>query len=90
MFLDFDVKYQSPEFIVPEAKHYDKEEIITAFQNSVERLQHVRSNISLIEMINLPPFGEVTKLEILHFVLYHTERHVHQLKNIIHILQSKN
>jgi hypothetical protein len=90
MFLDFDIKYQSPQFIVPEEKEYNKEEIITAFQNSVERLQHVRNNINLSEMINLPPFGEVTKLEILHFVLYHTKRHIHQLKNIIHILQLKN
>ena len=32
---------------------------------------------------NLPVFGEITKLELLHFVLYHTQRHIHQLKKIL-------
>ncbi len=90
MFLDFDIKYKSPQFIVPEEKNYNKEEVIAAFQQSIERLQKIRDEINLSDIISLPPFGEVTKLELLHFVLYHTKRHVHQLKNIIHVLQSKN
>ena len=90
VFLDFDIKYKSPEFIVPEEKHYNKEEIIAALQQSIERLQIIRDEINLSEIISLPLFGEVTKLELLHFVLYHTKRHLHQLKNILHVLQSKN
>jgi uncharacterized damage-inducible protein DinB len=90
MFLDFDVKYKSPEFIVPEEKNYNKGEIIAALQQSIERLQKIRDEINLSEIISLPPFGEVTKLELLHFVLYHTKRHVHQLKNMLYVLQSKN
>jgi DinB superfamily len=88
MFLDFDIKYKSPQFIVPEEKDYNKEEIVEALKKSIERLQIIRDEIDLSEIISLPPFGEVTKLELLHFVLYHTKRHVHQLKNIIHVLQS--
>ena len=90
MFLDFNIKYQSPKFIVPEEEDYNKEEIIAALKKSIERLRDVREKINLSEIISLPPFGEVTKLELLHFVLYHTTRHIHQLKNILHILQSKN
>jgi uncharacterized damage-inducible protein DinB len=90
MFLDFDIKYKSPEFIVPEERAYDKEEVIAALKKSIERMQYERVKIELSEIINLPPFGKVTKLELLHFVLYHTTRHVHQLKNMIHILNSKN
>jgi hypothetical protein len=90
MFLDFDIKYKSPQFIVPEEGEYNKEEIIEALQRSIDRLKHTRERIDLSEIISLPPFGEVTKFEILHFVLYHTTRHVHQLKNMINILHSKN
>jgi hypothetical protein len=90
MFLDFNIKYESPQFIVPEEGSHDKEEIIVALKKSIERLRDVREKINLSEIISLPPFGEVTKLELLHFVLYHTTRHIHQLKNILNILQSEN
>ncbi len=90
MFLDFDIKYKSPQFIVPEEGEYNKEEITEALEKSINRLKHVRETIDLSEIISLPPFGEVTKLEILHFVLFHTTRHVHQLKNMINILEHKN
>jgi uncharacterized damage-inducible protein DinB len=90
MFLDFDIKYKSPEFIVPEDKAYNKEEVISALEKSIARMQDERAKIELSEIIDLPSFGKVTKLELLHFVLYHTTRHVHQLKNMLHILNSKN
>jgi hypothetical protein len=83
MFLDFDAKYQSPEFIVPEERMYNKEEVVTALKKSIEQLQQLRSKTKLDEMISLPTFGEITKLELLHFVLYHTQRHIHQLRNIL-------
>lgn len=88
IFLDFNVKYQSPEFIVPEKGSYDKEEIIEALKRSIERLQDLRLKKNLSEIISLPIFGEVTKLELLHFVLYHTQRHIHQLKKIIKALKN--
>ncbi|MEP6467411.1 MAG: DinB family protein [Parafilimonas sp.] len=83
MFLDFEAKYQSPAFIVPEEGNYNKDEIIDALKKSVQRLQQLRTETNLTELINLPAFGEITKLELLHFVLYHTQRHIYQLKNII-------
>ena len=87
MFLDFTVKFQSPEFIIPENIEYNKEAVIAAFKKSIEQLQNTRTKVNLIEIIKLPVFGEVTKLEILHFVLYHTQRHNHQLKKIIKVLK---
>ncbi|MEP6926723.1 MAG: DinB family protein [Ginsengibacter sp.] len=83
MFLDFTTKYQSPEFIVPEKGNYNKETVIEKFKKSIDQLQDTRTEVNLSEIINLPIFGEVTKLELLHFVLYHTQRHHHQLKRII-------
>ena len=89
VFLDFDAKYQSPEFIVPEKGYYNKEEIIEGLKKSIEQLQDMRMEKDLSEIISLPIFGEVTKLELLHFVLYHTQRHIHQLKKILKAIKEK-
>ena len=89
MFLDFTVKFQSPEFIIPENIEYNKEAVIAALKKSIGQLQAACTKVNLIEIIDLPVFGEITKLELLHFVLYHTQRHNHQLKKIIKTLQQK-
>jgi hypothetical protein len=90
MFLDFNTKFQSPEFIIPENTRYNKEAVIATFKKSIDQLRAARTKVNLIEIINLPVFGETTKLELLHFVLYHTQRHIHQLKKILKALQQKN
>lgn len=87
MFLDFTVKFQSPAFIVPEEKSYSKTSVTDALRISVEQLKEYREKANLVEIINLPVFGEITKLELLHFVLYHTQRHVHQLKGMMKTLE---
>jgi len=83
MFLDFTVKFKSPAFIVPEKGDHNKAETINALKASIESLQIKRNETDLSEIISLPAFGEITKLELLHFVLYHTQRHINQLKNIL-------
>jgi len=90
MFLNFETKFKSPEFIVPENKQYDKEAVVAALNASIEQLKEAAIKVNLAEIINLPVFGEITKLELLHFVLYHTQRHIHQLKGILKALQEKN
>ncbi len=86
MFLDFTIKFQSPEFIIPEKNIYQKEILIAHLKKSIEHLRVTAVTCDLSEVINLPAFGEITKVEILHFVLYHTQRHIHQLKNILEAL----
>lgn len=89
MFLDFDAKYKSPEFIVPEKKNYDHDEVIKVLKSSIDQLKALRSKADLVEIIDLPIFGQVTKLELLYFVLYHTQRHIHQLNKMLAALKSK-
>ncbi len=86
-FLDFTVKFNSPEFILPAEKNYQKEKVVADLQHSIDLLSKARGRVDLTEMINVPIFGETTKLELLYFVLYHTQRHIHQLKNILKSLQ---
>jgi hypothetical protein len=89
-FLDFTIKFNSPDFIVPEKKEYQKRAVVEQLENSIEQLKQLRQTTNLSEIISLPVFGEITKLELLYFVLYHTQRHLHQLKNILRILSQKN
>jgi len=85
IFLDFTAKFQSPEFILPTKKTYQKEEVIEKLKKSIEQLDDVRNKVNLSEIISLPAFGEITKLELLYFVLYHTQRHIRQLRNILRL-----
>lgn len=83
IFLDFTTKLKSPEFILPPDTWRHKEEVVRDFMQSIEQLKEKRNHINLSEAISHHTFGEITKLELLYFVLYHTERHLHQLKNIL-------
>lgn len=87
MFLDFEAKYQSPEFIIPEKKMYDKDDVVKSLKQSIDSLKDKRNKVNLVEIIALPIFGEITKLELLYFVLYHTQRHIHQLKKMLAALK---
>jgi hypothetical protein len=82
-FLNFSIKFKSPAFIVPAEDQYKKESVIAALKKSNDQLKENAVRVNTAETINLPAFGEITKLELLYFVLYHTKRHIHQLKNIM-------
>ena len=82
MFLDFQTKYQSPDFIVPSKNIYDPELLLKELQASMQLIRDRMYEDDLDELINHPAFGDISKFEILHFVLYHTQRHVRQMKEI--------
>jgi len=88
-FLDFTIKMQSPEFIIPEDIIYDKQAVITELKSAFAQLKASAGNTRLNEMVTGLPLGDITKLEILHFVLHHTQRHLHQMKKIYAALISK-
>jgi len=88
-FLDFDKKLKSPEFILPTQDIYQKKSVINDLETSITQLKELSRRAKLFEMISHPIFGEVTKLELLHFVIYHTQRHIHQLKNIFAIYNTE-
>jgi hypothetical protein len=82
IFLDFTSKLKSPKFILPTRNSYSKEIVVADLKNSIEQIKKLSNTINLSEIVTHRVFGEITKFEILHFVVYHTERHIHQLKNI--------
>lgn len=88
-FLDLSTKMKSPDFIVPEDVPYEKEASIAALKNSFLQLKESSVYASLPDLVTGLPLGDITKLEILHFVLYHTLRHTQQMKKICDALKNK-
>lgn len=89
VFLDYKTKFKSPGFILPTRQTYEKETLVAGLEHSIEKLKEVGATADLSEMINHPAFGDITKYEILHFVLYHTQRHTHQLQNIFRAITER-
>jgi DinB superfamily len=84
-FLNFEIKMKSPDFIYPEDKEYNKEALIKELQEVKDKMMDAASKADLVQLAPLPeghPFAGATKLEMVHFMAYHTMRHNHQLEKI--------
>jgi hypothetical protein len=89
VFLDFSRKLTQPDFLVPENRVYEKKPAIDELNKSFNEFKVNASRANLNELLEGLPLGPITKLEIVHFVLYHTQRHLHQMKNICAVLNMK-
>ena len=89
IFLDFGTKLKSPEFIVPTKNSYDKTIVLNYLKQSFEKMLELVNRTDMSVMINHPAFGDITKFEILHFVLYHTQRHIYQLEKIFRAISGR-
>ncbi|MEP6849047.1 MAG: DinB family protein [Acidobacteriota bacterium] len=81
-FLDLSTTMTSPDFIVPEDGPYEKRHVIMELSRAFAKLKDNTSGADITELVNDLPVGPITKLEMLHFVLYHSQRHVHQMRKI--------
>ena len=88
-FLNRNVKFKSPEFILPTQQLYDKNVLIHHFNQAFNQLNETAKSTDLSGMIKHPAFGDITKLELLYFVLYHTMRHHQQMLDFIEILHGE-
>lgn len=89
IFLDFSTKLQQPDFIRPEERTYEKQAAINELNNAFNAYKESAAKANTNELVEGLPFGPTTKLELLHFVLYHTQRHLNQMKKICAALESK-
>jgi DinB superfamily len=84
-FLNFDVKYDSPKEIYPEDKTYNPSELLENLRQIRAGISEAAGNLDLTKTCSayeMPGYGFLTRLEAVYFVIYHTQRHIHQLKNI--------
>jgi hypothetical protein len=85
IFLNFDVKMTAPHFNTPSVKSQDKEEILASFTDAYKETRKAAAALDLSETcldFELPGLGRLTRLEWIYFMIFHIQRHIHQLKNI--------
>lgn len=88
-FLNFSTKMQSPDFIIPDDGPFEKQTSIEALEKAASTFKENTSKANLKDVVTGLPFGDVTKLELLHFLLYHTLRHLQQMHKIADALNGK-
>lgn len=84
-FLNFDIRMKSPDFVVPPDKTYEKEDVLHSLEDIRLKLLDAIDTLDLTKTctsFQLPVYGFLTRWEAIHFVLYHTQRHIQQLQNI--------
>lgn len=84
-FLDFTIKMKSPDFLIPSNGPHDKSNALETARKAFDRIAEANATFDLTATcldFQFPGTGPMTRLEWLHFVLSHTKRHTHQLKNI--------
>ena len=89
VFLDFTKKFTSSAFILPMQESYEKKALVAALDRSISHFREAAHAADPAEVVTGLPTGEITKVEIFHLVIYHTQRHIHQLKNIYQRLQEQ-
>ncbi|CAN5507367.1 hypothetical protein BH23BAC1_BH23BAC1_24510 [soil metagenome] len=88
-FLDFSTKTTSPDFVLPPQANYQKTEMMLSMAKIREELCKAVELLDLSKKcidFEIPHYGFLTRLEAIVFVIYHTQRHNHQLKKIIRSL----
>ena len=84
-FLNFNIKFDSPEFIYPENRDHNQEELLIKLKQIRNNVAEVITKLDLTKTctaFELPVYGFLTRLEAIYFIIYHTQRHTQQLKNI--------
>lgn len=93
IFLDFSNKMKSPDFIIPTDAPQLKDALVQRMDNKAKEIStamHAHDLSRTFLDFELPGFGKFTGLEWGWFITYHTQRHIHQLKNILDGFSSQN
>lgn len=85
MLLDVNQKFHSDASIIPANMSYDKEDLITVLLQTGAQISEALNMGNLTEtctLFSFRVFGELTKQEVTWFMIYHMQRHIHQISNI--------
>lgn len=85
IFLDFTTKMTSPEIILPSVNIQAKAMVINNLTSIAGKVTELVNTVDLSETctdLALPTLGEMTREEWVYFIIYHTQRHTHQLNTI--------
>ena len=85
IFLDFNTKMKSSEFVLPGNIPAEKENLSTTLEHTFSKIINDMQTLDLTKTctgFQLPGLGEFTRVEWLWFAIYHTQRHTQQIKKI--------
>ncbi|HEY9534886.1 MAG TPA: DinB family protein [Mucilaginibacter sp.] len=85
LFLNMDIKMQSPDFIYPSDKKYGKQQLVDMINDKFNKLLEAAKTLDLSATclaFEVPGFGAFTRLEFVWFYIVHTQRHIFQLRKI--------
>jgi uncharacterized damage-inducible protein DinB len=88
-FCNFDIKMKSPQFVVPQPGVYQKAPLLNTLKDIMNQLGNSAHTLDL-SLTNadflFPVYGALTRLELIAFAVYHTQRHTFQLKTLLRSL----
>ncbi len=85
IFLDFNLKFQSPEMIRPSDTPAEKAFLVGELTVALDKVREASETMDLSVTsldVELPGLGKLTKIDWLYFFVFHTQRHIHQLETI--------
>jgi hypothetical protein len=85
VFLDYTIKLQSPEFILPSANKKQTATFIEGFEETRKELKTMIGTLDLnktFTSFSFPQIGNWTGWELICFVVCHSKRHIRQMKMI--------
>jgi DinB superfamily len=83
--MDFENKLNAPEFLIPEEKDFEKDRLIQSLSEVNKAAVDAIKGSNLAQLAPMPaghPLEGSSKLEIVHFFIYHTLRHNNQIEKI--------
>ena len=89
LFLNMDIRMQSPDFIYSSDKKYGKQELLDMVNDRFNKLIVAAKTLNITVTclaFEVPGFGAFTRLEFIWFYIVHTQRHIFQLKKIAKVL----
>jgi DinB family protein len=90
VFLNFDKKLDAPDMIAPDTRNFTREEALGSLKDIRSKILEDAANTDLTLTTTVKsPLGAATLLEMLHFHLFHTQRHIHQLEKIRAVTASR-
>ncbi|MBB2951714.1 MULTISPECIES: DinB family protein [Sphingobacterium] len=90
-FTDFTIRMKSPQAILPSEKRLDKQRLLQNLRDRTAQIETIIKEKNLSDTcidFAIPEYGPFTVLEWAWFNTYHTQRHVHQLKDMIQSIKS--
>jgi hypothetical protein len=91
IFLDYTIKMQSPEFILPSDEEKNKDLFIKRFEGTRKELRNLTETRDLYRTFTdfpFPKIGELTGWEWICFAVCHSKRHIRQMRIIAEKLKA--